>query len=173
MVRRARAQFELVDALPHDAPALAAIFNEGVEDRVATFQSTPSAVAEFAARIAGDGPLVVARAGERALGWSGVVPYSARDYYAAVGEYQVYVARAARGRGVGRSLLEALVERCERSGYLKLVGKLFADNAASVALAHSCGFRDVGVHQRHGRLDGRWRDVLVVERLLGETASGR
>jgi L-amino acid N-acyltransferase YncA len=77
---------------------------------------------------------------------------------------------AARLRGIGRRLLEALAADAERAGYWKLIGRLFPENEASRALMRGCGFSEVGVHRRHGRLDGAWRDVLIVERLLGEAA---
>jgi L-amino acid N-acyltransferase YncA len=95
-----------------------------------------------------------------------VVPYANTVAYRGVGEYMIYVARRARRRGMGRELLDATCARAREQGHWKLVGKLFADNEPSIALARACGFRDVGVHHRHGQLDGRWRDVLVVERLL-------
>ena len=99
-------------------------------------------------------------------GWTRVVPYADADFYAGVGEYVLYVRRDARRRGTGRALLDELCAHVAELGYWKLVGKLFAGNAPSIALAHACGFRDVGVHLRHGRLDGEWRDVVVVERGL-------
>jgi phosphinothricin acetyltransferase len=78
----------------------------------------------------------------------------------------VYVDAAARGRGLGRALLEALEQRARELEYWKLVGKLFTDNAASAALVERCGWRTVGLHLKHGRLDGEWRDVQLVERVL-------
>jgi L-amino acid N-acyltransferase YncA len=100
-----------------------------------------------------------------------IVPYSGADFCAGVGEYALYVARRARRQGVGRKLLEAACAQAARLGYWKLIGRLFTTNEPSIELAHACGFRDVGVHHRHGRLDGAWRDVLVVERLIGEAAT--
>ena len=94
--------------------------------------------------------------------------YNPRECYRGVGEATVYVERGARGRGIGWRLLEALAVEAERAGYWKLIGRLFPENEASRALLRSCDFREVGVHRRHGRLDGEWRDVLVVERLLGQ-----
>jgi L-amino acid N-acyltransferase YncA len=82
----------------------------------------------------------------------------------------VYVDRSARGIGIGRRLLEELERRAAELGYWKLTGKLFPDNAASVALVRRCGWREVGKHLRHGRLEGVWRDVLVVERLIDPQA---
>ena len=92
--------------------------------------------------------------------------YSSRPAYAGVGEVSAYVDEAARGRGVGTGLLTELAERAQRQGYWKLTGKLFPENEASRRLVSRCGWREVGMHLRHGRLEGEWRDVLVVERLL-------
>jgi L-amino acid N-acyltransferase YncA len=155
-----------------DAAAIAAIHAQGIEERTATFRTEPlppQEVAEWIGR--GDRfPVLVYEDREGVAGAAWIVPYAGADFYAGVGEYAVYVARRARGRGVGRELLEAACAQARRLGYWKLVGKLFTTNQPSIELAHACGFRDVGVHHRHGRLDGAWRDVLVVERLLGEAA---
>jgi phosphinothricin acetyltransferase len=80
----------------------------------------------------------------------------------------LYVTASERGRGIGTRLLDALASAAEEAGFTKLIGKIFAGNERSVALVRRCGFREVGVHLRHGRLDGEWRDVLLVERPLGE-----
>ena len=157
-------------ARPDDAAAIAAIHAQGIEERTATFRTEPPAPREVAEWIARGGrfPVLVYEDRDGVAGAAWVVPYAAADFYAGVGEYAVYVARRARGRGVGRALLEAACAEAARLGYWKLIGKLFTTNDASIELAHSCSFRDVGVHHRHGRLDGDWRDVLVVERLVGE-----
>ncbi len=96
--------------------------------------------------------------------------YSDRCVYSGVGEHGVYVAGAARGRGVGRTLLLALCEAAERAGYYKLTSRIFTTNAASRAVHVAAGFEEVGIQRRHGRLDGDWRDCVLVERLLGEAA---
>jgi L-amino acid N-acyltransferase YncA len=111
---------------------------------------------------------MVAEGSGRVVGWARVAPYDeAHEYYAGVGEATLYVDPMARRGGTGRALLTALAEEADRRGYHKLVGKIFASNEPSIALVKSCGWREVGVHRRHGRLDGEWKDVLVVERLLG------
>ena len=107
---------------------------------------------------------------DEVVGWAATAPYSTREVYAGVAEASVCVLRAARGRGVGTALANALAEQAGRRGLHKLLGKLFVDNEASRRLVARCGFREVGVHVRHGRLDGEWRDVVVVELLLGEAA---
>jgi L-amino acid N-acyltransferase YncA len=95
-----------------------------------------------------------------------LAPYSDRPCYAGIGEFSVYVAREQRGGGTGRVLVEALAQACREKGFWKLVSRVFPENQASRALCRATGFREVGVHHRHARLDGEWRDVVVVERLL-------
>jgi L-amino acid N-acyltransferase YncA len=115
--------------------------------------------------------VLVAEWPEGVVGWAGVGPYDdSHDYYSGVGEATVYVDPAARREGVGAALLQALAAEAGRHGYYKLIGKIFTSNEPSIALVKSCGWREVGTHRRHGRLDGAWRDVLVVERLLGEAS---
>jgi phosphinothricin acetyltransferase len=105
------------------------------------------------------------------VGFSALTPYSDRPVYAGVANCSIYVAGAARRRGIGTRLADAIAEDAGTQGFYKLVGRLFTTNEASMALVKHCGFREVGIHRRHGRLDGEWRDVLVVERLVGEAAS--
>jgi L-amino acid N-acyltransferase YncA len=157
-------------ARPEDAAAIAAIYNEGIAGRQATFETRPRAADEVAAWFGEDGPLLVAADGDEVLGWARVTAYSDRCVYAGVGEYAVYVAARARGRGVGRELLGALCAEAERRGLHKLIGRMFALNAASRALARAAGFREIGLERRHGQIDGEWRDCVPVERLLGAAA---
>jgi phosphinothricin acetyltransferase len=159
---------EVRPAARADAAAIAAIHAQAIEERTATFRTEPPTVREVRGWLdAGRRfPLLVHADGGRVDGWVRVVPYSQADFYLGVGEYVLYVERGARRRGVGRSLLEAVCAQAARLGYWKLVGKLFATNEPSIAVARACGFREVGVHLRHGSLDGDWRDVLVVERQL-------
>src|SRR3954471_6720118 len=140
-------------AVPADAPAIAAIYAQGIAEREATFETEPPGAEACAAWIGGPLTLVAEDAGAVA-GWARAFAYSDRCVYDGVGEYTIYLDGAARGRGMGRALLDALVAAAEREGYYKLVGKLMAGNAASIALARGCGFREVGTHERHGRLDG-------------------
>jgi len=158
-------------AIGADVDAIAAIYNEGIADRVATFETRAREPGEVAAWLAEDLPLLVATAEDGiVLGFARVSAYSDRPVYAGVGEHGVYVARTARGRQVGRRLLDALAAASEQAGLYKLTSKLFADNAASRAVHLAAGFREVGIQRRHGRLDGEWKDCVLVERLLGEAA---
>jgi L-amino acid N-acyltransferase YncA len=152
-----------------DATAIAAIYNQGIEERQATFQTRLHDAEDFLERITGERPFLVAEANGELLGWATVLPYSdPAPYYAGVGEATMYIARTARRQGVGRRLLTELAHAAERSGFYKLVGKIFTSNRPSIELITGLGFRAVGVHRRHGRLDGEWKDVLVVELLIGE-----
>jgi L-amino acid N-acyltransferase YncA len=152
-----------------DAAVVAAVYNEGLAEREATFETEPRPAGDFIARIAdGRCPLLVAELDGQIVGWAGLAPYSERAAYAGIGEASIYVARGARGRGVGTELCRQLTEEAQRRGFWKLLGKVFPENKACVRMVRRCGFQEVGLHRRHGRLDGRWRDVLLLERLLGE-----
>jgi L-amino acid N-acyltransferase YncA len=152
-------------ATPGDAPAIAAIHNAGIEERIATFETRPRSPGDVRAAL-DEMPFLVATSGERVVGWASIAPFSSKHYYSGVGEASVYVARGVRGRGVGRALLEALAAAARERGFWKLIGLLFASNDASAALCRRAGFREVGVFERHGELEGEWLDVVIVERLL-------
>ena len=154
-----------------DLAAVAAIYNEGIEDRLATFETRPRSADEAASWLEDGLPFLVAVAGGQVVGFARVSPYSDRCVYEGVGEHGVYVARSTRGGGVGRRLLEALCGEAERAGLYKLTSRVFTDNAASRAVHVAAGFYEVGVQRRHGRLDGRWKDCVLVERLLGDAAA--
>ena len=153
-------------ARPSDAAAIAAIYNEGIDERVATFETEHRTAADVSAWL-GAFPVVVAEDEDGAVAaWASAPPASTRPVYGGVREFSIYVARSHRGRGFGRAALGALVDECEARGFWKLVSRVFPENEASLALCGSVGFREVGVQRRHARLDGEWRDVVVVEKLL-------
>jgi phosphinothricin acetyltransferase len=158
-------------AAPTDAVAIARIYNEGIEDRVATFETRLRTPADIEARLDSAERILVAERGGAVVGFAGWSPYSDREAYAGVGNYTVYVARGARGARVGSALMREVVAQAEAAGLYKLLSIILATNEASIALAHRHGFTDVGIHRRHGRLDGQWRDALLVERLLGDAAA--
>jgi phosphinothricin acetyltransferase len=153
-----------------DAAAVAAIYNEGIQERMATFETRPREADEVAQWLDDGLPFLVATDDGEVVGFARVSPYSDRCVYEGVGEHAVYVARVARGGGLGRRLLEALCEEAERAGLYKLTSRVFTDNAASRAVHVAAGFEEVGIQRRHGRLDGRWKDCVLVERLLGDAA---
>jgi phosphinothricin acetyltransferase len=156
-----------------DAPAIAVIYNDGIAGRQATFETRPREPAEIVAWFDAGLPFVVAENGDgRVLGFARVTPYSDRPFYAGVGEHTVYVDTAARGQGLGRRLLDELAGESERRGLYKLTSRIFTTNAPSRAVHRAAGFEEVGIKRRHGRLDGEWKDCVLVERLLGEAADG-
>jgi L-amino acid N-acyltransferase YncA len=154
---------------PADLDAVCAIYNQGIAEREATFETRPREPEELAVWLDPSMPFLVAENGAgRVVGFARIGPYSDRDAYAGVGEHAVYVELAARGRGIGVALLEELCAAAERAGFYKLTSRVFTTNAASLAVHRAAGFEEIGVQRRHGRLDGEWKDCVVVERLLGE-----
>jgi phosphinothricin acetyltransferase len=158
------------EAVPGDAESIAAIYNQGIEDRVATFETQLRTATDIRERLAEAErfPILVALDGDRVVGWAGLSAYRPRACYAGIAEFSIYFDRAARGRGLGRQLLTALIDTARDRGYWKLVSRVFTFNAASRAVCRSCGFREVGIYEKHARLDGRWLDVVIVERLIVE-----
>jgi L-amino acid N-acyltransferase YncA len=150
-----------------DAEAVCAIYNDGIAGRQATFETRPREVQDVLAWFDAELPFLVAIDGERVIGWARVSSYSDRCVYEGVGEHGVYVHPTARGQGVGRQLLDALAAAAEDAGFYKLTSRVFITNDASLAVHRAAGFFEVGVQPRHGRLDGEWKDCMLVERLLG------
>jgi phosphinothricin acetyltransferase len=156
-----------------DASAIARIYNQGIEERIATFETERRSTAQIEAQLTEKGdryPTIVVERGGDVLAWAGAGPYRTREAYAGVAEHSVYTAREARGAGAGRVALDALIREYESRGFWKLVSRIFPENQASLVLHERAGFRVVGVYRRHGRLAGEWRDCVIVERLLGEAA---
>ena len=157
-------------ALPADVAAVARIYNEGIEDGLATFETQPRSPADIEKWMQAGFPLVVVEdGGGEVVAWASAPPYRAhRPAYSGVADFSVYVARDARGQGAGRAAVEALVGECEPRGYWKLISRIFPENEASLALCRSLGFREVGVYKRHAKLRGEWMDTVIVELLIGE-----
>jgi phosphinothricin acetyltransferase len=154
---------ELRDLRSDDWPEVARIFEEGIRTGVATFETeVPSWEAWDAAHLA-EHRLVAVRDG-RIVGWIALAPVSSRCCYEGVAEVSAYVAEEARGEGVGRELLAALIESSERAGIWTLETGVFPENAPSLALLQRFGFRVVGTRERIGRMHGMWRDVVFLER---------
>jgi L-amino acid N-acyltransferase YncA len=146
-----------------DWPQVAAIYQAGIDTRNATFETTVPAWDKWNAAHRPDCRFV-ARNGDQVLGWAALTPYSARAAYAGVAEVGIYIAPAARGQGVGKALLNALIAASEKAEVWTLQAGIFAENAPSIALHTACGFRVVGVRERIGQLYGVWHDVVLMER---------
>jgi L-amino acid N-acyltransferase YncA len=157
-------------AAGEDAAAICVIYNQGIEDRLATLETerrTPDERRQWLAARGPRHPVIVAETGGQVIGWASLNVFNPRPAYGHVADLSVYIERGWRGRGVGRRLLDRLVALDRELGYHKLVLAAFPFNAAGVALYGRCGFREVGVYREQGMLDGRWVDVVVMERRLG------
>lgn len=149
---------------PADWPAVAAIYAEGIAGGDATFETEVPTWERWDAAHLAEPRLVADETSGAVAGWAAVSPVSTRAAYAGVVEHSVYVAAAARGRGVGRRLLDALIAETERAGIWTLQGGVFPENEASLALHRAAGFRVLGVRERPGHAHDRWRDVVLLER---------
>jgi phosphinothricin acetyltransferase len=153
-------------ARPGDAEAVARIYNEGIEERIATFETRQREPGEVRGWLDNGYPIVVVEDGGTVISFANASAYGSRECYSGVAEFSVYTAGEARGRGAGALAMEALISTAERAGFWKLTSRVFVENGPSRELLLSLGFREVGVHEKHARLDGVWRDVVVVERLI-------
>lgn len=152
-----------------DAAAVTHIYNQGIEDRVATFETTPRAVADIAPWFDHAKAFVVVEDETGAVvGFAVAHPYADRCCYAGIGEFSVYIRREARGRGVGRLAMTALNDASRKAGLWKLLSRVFPENRASLNLMAWSGFSEIGVHKAHGKLDGVWRDCVIVEQVFPE-----
>jgi len=149
-----------------DAPAIASIYNEGIEDRTATFETRLRQADDVGAWFDGLHPIVVVEEQSAVVAFAATFTYRPRECYAGIAEASVYVSRRFRRRGAGRLALETLIHAAGQAGFWKLVSRIFPENTASRRMVQELGFREVGIYQRHGRLDGQWRDVVIVERLI-------
>jgi L-amino acid N-acyltransferase YncA len=156
---------ELEAMRPDDWPAVRAIYEVGIATGNATFETTaPDWPAWDAAHLPDHRLVARVRVDGQVVGWTALAPVSDRCAYAGVAEESIYVAPQAQGRGVGRALLTAVLASAERGGIWTVQTGIFPENQPSVRLHEACGFRVVGVRERLGRLGGRWRDVLLLER---------
>lgn len=167
--RRPRPPLLVRPATPADLGAVAAIYNAGIRGRRATFEVRERTPEELAPWLTDDArPFLVAEAeGGDVVGWIHASAYRARACYDGIADFSVYVATAAQGQGVGDALMAAFLPACEARGIWKVLSRVFPENTASRALCARHGFREVGTYVRHAQLDGVWRDVVIVERLLG------
>lgn len=153
-------------AIPTDSPAIARIYNQGLEDRLATFETQPRLPEDVLKWFDATHPIMVVEAEGEVIAFASTSTYRARACYAGIAEFSVYVAREARQRGAGRLAMEALLQEAERRGFWKLVSRIFVENTPSRSLMQRLGFREVGIYEKHAKLEGVWRDVVIVEYLI-------
>ena len=162
---------EIRPARLDDASAICDIYNQGIEDRLATLETRLRSAEEQRGWLeARDDrhPVLVAERAAAVLGWGSLNVFNSRAAYDHVADFSIYVARAARGAGVGRRLLDGLIETARVIGYHKMVLAAFEWNTAGMRLYEGAGFRRVGVYHEQGRLDDRWVNTVVMEKILSE-----
>ena len=169
-------QFVVRLAKPDDADAIASIYNQGINERTATFETEPRTAAQVRQGLtekASAFPTVVVEKDGAVIGWAAAGAYRGRPCYHGVAEHSVYVDQASRNAGAGRAALQRLMLAYEQLGFWKLVSRIFPENTASLALHDALGFRVVGVYHRHAMLHGEWKDCVIVEKLLGGAAQSK
>ena len=149
-----------------DCEAIARIYNAGIAERAYTFETRPRTPEDISKWLGGRYPVVVTEEAGVVVAFASTGAYSPRECYAGVADFSVYVAPEARGRGAGSTAVRALLEAAEAAGFYKLTSRVLAPNGSSREMLAKLGFREVGLHEQHARLEGVWYDVVVVERLL-------
>jgi L-amino acid N-acyltransferase YncA len=162
LVRRATAR---------DCDAIARIYNQGIDERMATFETAHRSPADVNQWLEVGHPFVAVETAGILAAFAVAHPYRSRPCYDGVREFSVYVARESRRQGAGLLALQALCAEVASRGWWKLVARIFVENHASRSLCVKAGFREVGVYVRHAKLDGEWRDCVIVEKLVGEAAA--
>lgn len=154
------------NAIVSDIPAIVNIYNQGIEDRIATFETRRRAPEDVQKWFDGRHPIVVVERDDTVIGFAATYPYSTRKCYAGIAEFSVYVERNYRGQGIGKLVMIELLSAAAKAGFWKLLSRVFPENEASLYLLRSLGFREVGIYEKHAQLDGVWRDVVIVEYLI-------
>ncbi len=166
--------FEIHQAMAKDAADVGVIYNQGIDERTATFNTEHVTEKGMLEKIKkgedGKHPVYVATLKDtgEVVGWVSITEYSSRACYSGIGEVSLYIKKDYRGRGVGKALLTFLIEAAKQKGYWKLMGRIFLTNQASRRLCRDLGFKEIGIHEKHAKLDGKWLDVVEVERPIPE-----
>ena len=154
-----------------DAKEIARIYNQGVQDRAATFENafvTPEERYLWLVARPEKYPVMVAEVKHTMMGWASLAPYSPRACYSGIAELSIYIDRSLRGHGVGQELMKAMQQAAREKGYYKLIGRVMAENEPGRKLCQVTGWKEVGVHEKHGKLEGVWHDLVLVEFLMSE-----
>ena len=154
-------------AYARDVDSITRIYNQGIADRTATFETQPRKNTDMLpSTMSTRFPCVVATVNQDVVGFANTSRYRERDCYAGVAEFSVYVERSWRGQGIGPVLMDALCAAASAHGFWKVLSRVFVENSASRRMLARAGFREVGIYERHAQLEGVWRDVVIVEKLL-------
>ncbi|HEV2232080.1 MAG TPA: arsinothricin resistance N-acetyltransferase ArsN1 family A [Terriglobia bacterium] len=154
-----------------DAKEIARIYNQGVQDRAATFENsyvTPEERYLWIVSRPDQYPVLVAEVKHTMMGWASLTPYSPRACYKGIAELSIYIERSLRGHGVAQDLMKAMQDAASERGFYKLMGRLVADNEPARKLCQLMGWKEVGVHEKHGKLGNEWHDLLLVEHIIPE-----
>ena len=154
-----------------DAKEIARIYNQGVQDRAATFENsyvTPEERYLWIVSRPDQYPVLVAEVKHTMMGWASLTPYSPRACYRGIAELSIYIERSLRGHGVAQELMKAMQNAASERGFYKLMGRLVADNDPARKLCQLMGWKEVGVHEKHGKLGNEWHDLLLVEHIIPE-----
>ena len=154
-----------------DAKEIARIYNQGVQDRAATFENafvTPEERYLWLVARPEKYPVLVAEVKHTMMGWASLAPYSPRACYNGIAELSIYIDRSLRGHGVGQELMKAMQQAARDKGYYKLIGRVMAANEPGRKLCQVTGWKEVGIHEKHGKLGGEWHDLSLVEYLIPE-----
>jgi len=154
-----------------DAKEIARIYNQGVQDRAATFENafvTPEERYLWLVARPEKYPVLVAEVKHTMMGWASLAPYSPRACYSGIAELSIYIDRSLRGHGVGQELMKAMQQAAREKGYYKLIGRVMAANGPGRKLCQVTGWKEVGIHEKHGKLGGEWHDLVLVEYLIPE-----
>jgi L-amino acid N-acyltransferase YncA len=155
------------NATQNDLQMIADIYNQGIRTRQATFDINERTAEDVRSWLGDEKhPLLVAEKDNRVLGWVHASSYRSRECYSGVAEFSIYVAEKAKGQGVGDLLMKAFIPACESVGIWKILSRIFPENTASHTLCKRHGFREVGTYEKHAKLEGVWKDVVIVERLI-------
>jgi len=178
--------FRIRKAIGSDVVGICEIYNQAIDERIATFETEPRTELErrkwldehdmkhpvlVAVRDRQMNEIGVNGRDEEIVGWASISIYRPKSWYSGIGEFSIYVKQGSRGTGVGKELMTALIDEAKRLGYWKLLGRIFAFNVASRNLCRSFGFREVGTYEKHGKLNGKWVDTVIVEKLIHENLS--
>ena len=157
-----------------DVQAIAEIYNQGIEDRSSTFETQPRTSMDVQPWVADMSrhPVLVVEVDGAVVAWANLSSYRARSCYVGIADFSIYLHRDVRGRGIGKALLKALLGEAEERGFWKVLSRIFTFNEASLALCQACGFRTVGVYEKHACLEGRWLDCVIVERVFPSNQPG-